>query len=105
MKDKNSLFDQPTSPQHDEKVLLRVGKVLLQNRRNNLRRIVSWLLVPAFASLFGFYLIQNNKENENLAADDFLLDTVNQEDLELLADLELFEDIDTLEEWDGSEEA
>ena len=106
MKDKNSLFDQPTSSEHDAKVLLQVEKILLQNKFNSRRKIFAWLAAPALASFLGFFLFRQNKEseNQNLLANDFLLEAEIQEDLELIADLEFLEELEELEDWDGSEE-
>jgi hypothetical protein len=106
VKDKNSLFDQPTSPEHDAKVHSSVEKILLQNKLNGRRKLFAWLAVPALASFLGFFFIRSTKESESLnqLADFFLIKDEPEEDLELIADLELLEELETLEDWDGSEE-
>ncbi len=106
MKDKNSLFDQPTSPEHDAKVHSSVEKILFQNKMNGRRKLFVWLAVPALASFLGFFFIRNSNETEgpNQLADFFLIKEDLLEDLELIADLELLEELETLEDWDGSEE-
>ena len=106
MKDKNSLFDQLTSPEHDVKVHLSVEKILLQNKLNSRRKLFTWLAISALASFLGLLFIRSPKETEspNQFADFFLIEGDLQEDLELIADLELLEELETLEDWDGSEE-
>jgi hypothetical protein len=102
------IFDIDPPATHVQKVENAVADLLKEKRQQERRKLFAWIMVPAFASLFGILIYKKNEStdhNELMADQDLLQEVQDTEELEMFANLDLLEDFETLEEWDGSEEA
>lgn len=112
MKDQKDIFNVDPSHEHLNKVQAAVDPILKRKRQERRRRLWTWFLVPAFASVASIFVSGNllkktngKKETLFLAEFEWLNDLESESDLEMIADLEVLEDLEFLEVWDGSEEA
>lgn len=107
MKDKKNLFDIHPPESHTGRVEDAVADVLKQKKILGRRKMLQWMMAPAFASLVGIYIWKKQKTtNEEMLADQDLVESIEHEsDLELVSDLDLIEDLELVEEWNEFEDS